>query len=168
MPYCVQADLLLGEIPTPSYMDVLKYIDNASEEVDVALGQLYTTPIEVVEIAQNKPTTLFLKQVTAKLATGRIIMAAATGKQDIEVNAYGKYLIDEAWGAIANVLSGNYVLPGATQIDAPASDVGGVRLKNVDAISQVEGFYNQVQAQPVPYSTPGYPEGWLGGFPRGY
>lgn len=168
MPYCVEADLLLGEIPTPSYMDVDKYIVNAGEEVDVALGQLYETPIVVTGIPAYKPTTLFLKQVTSKLATGRIIMAAATGKQDIEVNAYGLYLIEEAWAAIKNVIDGNYVLPGATQIVAPASDTGGVRVKNVDAVSQVEGFYDQLQAQPVPYSTAGYPEGWLGGFPRGY
>lgn len=168
MPYCAEADLLLGEIPLPEYLSATQYINNTAEEIDVALSGLYSTPIEVIDIPQNKPTTLFLKQVNAKLATGRLIMAAAMGHQETDVNAYGKYLIDEAVAALYRVCEKEFVLPGAEQNVAAASDTGGVRIKNLDSVSQVEGFYDQIQVpQEVIIARQQYP-GILGGYPYGY
>lgn len=164
--YCVEADLLLGETPLPGYINKTVYLDNSAEEIDSALAARYTTPIVVPDVPQNRPTKIFLKHVNAKLCSGRMIMAAATGAELSETHAYGRYLVDEALRALGAVASGEYVLPGAEQIDPVASDTGGVRIANVDTISQVEGFYDQLQNPFVPYPNDPYP-GYLGGYPYG-
>lgn len=160
--YCEKRDLLLGEINVPSFIDSDQYILNASEEVDVALCGVYSTPFTMAENSQTRPTVLFLKQVTSKLASGRIIMAAAAGAEMSEIHQYGIYLVNEAIESLKQVASGEFILPGATQVDPSPSDTGGVRIKNVDATSNVEDFYNQIQKQtvPVPYLLGGYPYGW--------
>jgi len=151
---CIVADLLLGSIPTPAYIDPVKFIVDTSEEIDVAFSPYYETPIILTLTAITKPTILFLKQVNAKLASGRILMASSAGHEDAQVNAYGKYLIDQAFASIYKVCEGDYVLPGVIQVAPVANDSGGVRIYNEDATSAVEDFYTRVT---TPISESWYP-----------
>lgn len=160
--YCETRDLLLGGVNVPTFIDPVQYINAASEEVDVALSGVYSTPFTMAENSQTRPTILFLKQVTSKLASGRIIMAAAAGAEMSEVHQYGIYLVTQAIESLKQVASGEFILPGATPVDPSPADTGGVRIKNVDATSNVEDFYTQLQKQtvPVPYLLGGYPYGY--------
>lgn len=165
--YCATTDLLLGNIPVPGHISTSKFVTDTAEEIDVALSSRYLTPVVVTITAANRPTTLFLKQVNAKLASGRILMAAAAGHEDEQINAYAKYLIDQAFQALCRVCEGEYTLPGAAQVASAASDSGGVRIYNEDATSAVEDFYTKVATPVVPdvwypentYTGYGYPYG---------
>ena len=160
--YCATTDLLLGEIPIPAYISQAKFITDTAEEIDVALSVRYVTPVVVTVTAVNRPTTLFLKQVNAKLASGRILMAAASGHQDDQINAYAKYLIEQAFQALYRVCEGEYILPGATQHAPHPDDSGGVRIYNEDATSAVTDFYARV-TDPVPQDV-WYPENTYTGY----
>lgn len=154
--YCTVDDLLTGNIPSHDYIDELAFVNNAADEINAALATMYVIPVVVTAIAQYAATPLILKSINAKLASGRIIMAAAASAEQTEVQAYALYLVTQALEQLKQITDGSYVLPGAPQVIAPGSDTAPVLVSNVDAESQVEAFYGRVSGYP-PLPGAAYP-----------
>jgi len=146
--YCTQADLLTGSIPASSYIDVDRYIQSAADEIDSALAMRYIVPVVVPAIPQYAATTLVLKGINQRLASGRIITAAAATGSQTETHAYGLYLIEQALQQLKALIDGSYILPGAPTVNQPGSDTVPVLITNVDSESQVEAFYQRVTGYP--------------------
>lgn len=146
--YCTEGDLLTGNIPTPEWMDEASYIQAAADEINAALAMRYVVPVVVTAVPQYAATPLFLKGINAKLASGRIITAAAASAEQTEVQAYGLYLITQALEQLRTITDGSYILPGAPQTSQPGTDTAPVLVTNVDPESFVEGFYNRVAGYP--------------------
>lgn len=145
MAYCTEADLVLGDIPTPSYLNVTKVIDDAADEIDSKIGYIYTTPVNVSSPGPlERPARLLLKRINAALATGRLILAVASPEEKSSLHAYGYNLVREANGAIRAIVDGEIVLEGATLENPPPADLGTVMITNVDSESQVEAFYDRI------------------------
>lgn len=145
MAYCMVADLLLGNIPTPAYIDKQKSVDAAAEEMDSYLAMQYVTPIsqQIIDNPVNRRTMLVLKRINAHLATGRIITAAAAGAEDSEIHAYGKMMLDQALSALAQLATGTPSLDGATPVDNNKDEANNrPSVVNGDPYSQVDAFYD--------------------------
>lgn len=137
-PYCELADLVLGNIPTPT--DAEKYIIAAAEEIDSRIGLRYATPVVVADTIEERPTELLLKKINTFLATGRLILALAAGGEDVQLHQYGLYLVNQSLTAIEAIVSGSVVLPGATPATEGSSIQTGPQIFNVDDASSVEAF----------------------------
>lgn len=115
MAYCVEADLLLEGLPlgnNPGDLMKPKYIEAAADEMDIILGQIYAIPIVYPDTPQNRLTGKFLKQVNSWLATGRIIIAFTITREDQQLNAYGRQLVNGALKALNDLVAGLGSLPG--------------------------------------------------------
>lgn len=146
MAYCVVGDLLTGDIPLPVVVSATQYVNSAADEIDAALGQVYVTPI-VLDVTSPavRPSALVLKGINAKLASGRIIMAADAGGQDTVLHAYGLSLVREAQATLTELRASAETLPGATPVTTitAGQSVGrGPIIVNRDVTSQVESFYD--------------------------
>jgi hypothetical protein len=142
--YCSAADLLIGNIPVPRGVSAEQYVQAAADEIDAALGQMFETPILIdPSNISLRPSTLVLKQINAKLASGRLIMAADAGGQDTQLHAYGLSLVREAQASLTELRSSSDSLPGAVVIVAENADdsAGLPRILNYDQTSQVDFFY---------------------------
>jgi hypothetical protein len=159
MSYCEVGDLLLGEMPISSALSSTKFISDSADEINVRIGRIYVTPININELAPNSRTVL--KIANARLASGRLLMAQAQAAQDDSLNAYARYLINEANNLISSVENNRITLEGATVredlVDTPAPSI-----QNVDEFSAVEAFYDEFlgggAGRPLPVSpvwTPG-------------
>jgi len=139
--YCVEADLLLEGLPVNTVVDTQKYIDSAADEIDIILGDTYITPIEVVDIPENRRTKLFLQQCNAQIASGRIIIAVTLTREADNLHAAARQMINMALAALNQIVSGQGVLPGATI--NPAADMYFVQIlaSNTDPTSRVDDFY---------------------------
>lgn len=146
MPYSALADLLTGQVPTPSYLDPAKYVADASDEVDSFIGHIYVTPVDVTESGPtSRPARLLLKRIANWLATGRLLMAAAAGNQKLEINAYAAELTRNATEALNAIASGEVPLIGAPRLTTDdETDFTGPQISNLDSESNVEAFYNRI------------------------
>lgn len=167
MSYCVLADLLTGNIPTPAALNAQKFVDDAADEMDSYLGQKYTTPVVLLSTdPAQRAGNLMLKRINSHLATGRLILAVSAGGEDKVLNAYGKSLVDESVAALAELTAGQYVLVGATPLSGDTVvNTNAPKISNLDATSRVEDFYDMLENPPlVPY-VPGWP--WAGYYQGG-
>lgn len=155
--YSSDADLMLGEIPLPRYIDKEKVIQEATDEIDSHIGFAYKTPVDMTENGPvARPARLLLKRIAAHLSSGRIIMAIDSSGQDDELQAYGIYLIREAQKELKSIVNGGIELTGAER--APRSESGRVTaplINNIDPYSQVEAFYSAIQGRQAPYRPHG-------------
>lgn len=150
-PYSEISDMLIGNMPLPAYIDRDKILLATRNEIDVAIGFLYKTPINVEDTADNplvRPARLLLKQISIYLSSGRTIMAAATGSEDSRTHAYGRYLINQGTELLKQIANGSILLEGAEKVDVEA-EPNGPMIANVDVASLVEQFYNNAMT-PVP------------------
>lgn len=150
MPYSTQADLLLGEIPLPSYVNPDTYISNAADEIDAVIGMTYVTPISIQETPTTRPSKLILKKANNFLASGRIIMAVDSGGQDTQLHSYGRYLVNQAEQIVAKIANGEFILVGAQRISDTAGGNAPV-IVNGDAESLVDAFYDNFNRDVWPY-----------------
>lgn len=155
MAYCEDTDLLVGGIPMPAYLNAEKFVDDAADEIDSYLGRLYVTPISVeANTPQVRPTRLLLKRINSHLATGRLIQAADASGQNKQLHAYATSLIAGAILALQQLVEGS-PLEGATPLpsteDPDANAVTGPLIRNVDAESNVEAFYDRIAAPGFSY-----------------
>lgn len=146
MPYSSVDDLLTGNIPLPSTVSAEKFVDDASDEIDSQIGQIYQTPIDLSDTSTvTRPARLLLKRIANWLASGRLMMAAAAGSQRMEVHAYANKLVNDATAALQAIASGDVVIEGAVRTDAPTSDLfTGPQIFNKDAESNVDAFYDRI------------------------
>jgi hypothetical protein len=148
--YCDIDDLLLGEMPLSSGLSRQKFINDSADEIDVRIGRIYDTPIQIANLENTSKLTL--KLANARLASGRILMAQAQAAQDDSLHAYGMYLIREAENVIVSIESNRLPLDGATVrddlIDTPAPTI-----RNQDSHSPVDAFYGEFFGPVSPLPT---------------
>jgi hypothetical protein len=147
--YCTETDLLIsGNLPVPTGFNKVKYVQDAADEINMRLGQRYTTPIVFATVEQQEAygaTLLLLKQLNVHLATGRLIMALDARGENEALHAYGAELVRGALELIREILDGKITLEGVRPANgSEPADNGSARpvLLNLDPVSQVESFYS--------------------------
>lgn len=144
--YCEESDLQLGDIAYPSYLGTkAARIQKAAEEIDIAIGSIYITPIEIVEPVTPalRPAYLLLRKVNWLIASGRIVLnMAAAGEQD-NLHAFGHMMLKEGLTILTGIATGDIQLPGIPKIepDPDQENYTGPRVYNEDPESLVEAFY---------------------------
>lgn len=134
--YCERDDLLTGDMPLP--LSAEGFIQAATDEIDSVLGVSYVIPLDMT--TADPTASLTLKRIAALLASGRLILAQATGTEDDGVHAYGMYLLREGKELLARVNSGEFPLIG---VPPRVVEVTGntPRIIHEDSISAVDAFY---------------------------
>lgn len=151
--YSTVGDLLLGDLPVPTYMDQQKYVNDAANEIDSVIGFLYVTPVDMTDPGPvSRPARLLMTRLNTHLSSGRLLMAIATASEDTQLNAYGRYLVDMVGTTLQEIVDGKIQLPGAAQNDNgdDTPNFSGPVIANIDQVSIVESFYQQL-AQPTNY-----------------
>lgn len=150
--YCDESDLHVGNLRVDEG-ELRNYIENASDEMDSHLSQLYVTPLpySTTDSGQLRRTSLILKQICSELASGRAILGMAGSKQDTQVHAYGRWLVERALSRLGEVTSGEIVLEGngITRVDQDATPSGPLVSNMFE--SQVDAFYNKNRS---PFTNP--------------
>lgn len=142
--YAELEDLLIGDVPTPAYVNPQKFLNDAADEIDSKIGFRYDTPLDVQPTSSlARPARLLIKRLTAHLASGRLLLSVDTSGEETTIHAYGLYLIQECEAALAMIANGQVTLEGATPIEG-ATSVAGPIYSNIDAESAVEAFYDRV------------------------
>lgn len=159
MPYCVPADLVLGDAQLPTGMDLNKVIQDAMDEIDSKIGFRYHTPVATTATDFPRPVLLLLKRLNAHLASGRIILAANISGEKSELHAYGAYLVREVERSLKAIADGSVDLP-IPLVEGTVVHQRAPLVANVDAASQVEAFYGALTnplavAFPTPYRSVG-------------
>jgi hypothetical protein len=125
MAYCEETDLLISsDIMLPSVLSKSKFIQFAADDMDAKLGYVYIVPITTASLPAHQKS--LLRSINAKLATGRLIMAAAVGGEDTAVHQYALYLIKEAEMDLMSIANGQ------VDLQAPAVDSSGNPLPPMD------------------------------------
>lgn len=147
MAYSAKADLLVGSIPLPGYLDADKYVDDAADEIDSKLGFVYETPIPVAEGAEGqapRPVRLLLKRINNFLATGRLLLAVDSGGEEVRLHAYGQKLVEDATIALDAIVKGEIDLHDVTLVQVDRLVQTTPIINNLDEESAVEAFYDRV------------------------
>lgn len=145
--YCATSDLLTGSIPTPSYLDPDKFVQDAADEIDSHLGFVYGTPFDVSDNPGNelvRPARLLLKRLNVWLASGRLLLAAASSGEDDNLHAYAKSLVDGALATLEKINTGEILLEGAKTLVDQTVAPRGPMWSNPDLESAVDAFYSQL------------------------
>jgi hypothetical protein len=145
--YAETEDLLTGNIPTPGYLDPAKFVDDAADEIDSVIGFVYETPIDVSDASPVvRPARLLIKRINVFLATGRLLMAAASASEDSNLHAYALKMVNDGLGALEAIRSGEIFLEGATLLNPPTEgQARGPKWFNPDSESAVDAFYETLQ-----------------------
>lgn len=160
--YCTTTDLLIaGNFPIPVGFSKQQYVDDAAEEIDIAIGRLYKTPVEfeTADLAEKFEVTIkFLKHLNAHLATGRLVMAVAMPGEDNQLNAYGASLVGRVEGILREIANNEIYLEGAPANSNATGDGAYVSphgaVSHMDEKSGVEAFYNEIVWNPSPWGIP--------------
>lgn len=147
--YCQPDDLLIGKIPLPRGTTAEAVIAAAANEMDSYLGRRYSIPVVVdAQVAEERSDALFLANVNAQLASGRLITSAASGGENTDVHAYGRMLLSTAIKALKDIQDGKYDLLSATPLPSQANRLQGPIIISKDKFSQVDAFYDSYGTQP--------------------
>jgi len=98
MTWAQEHDLLLGDLET-GYLDKTQYLEFAEDEINACLGVYYVLPLPTLSTHNQ----LTLKVTQARLASGRLFLALASGGEDSELHAYGRHLIELAMGELSRI-----------------------------------------------------------------
>lgn len=148
--YSAEEDLLIGDLPLGSAYPPLKFLEAASDEIDSYLGRVYEVPIDTTV---SETVRLTVKRINNWLASGRLIMSAATAGQDNELHAYGWSLVQQAMDEIRMIMDGSLTLPGLDMVDTSnIADGSGPIVTNKESASQVDSFYDDFILEP--YTLP--------------
>lgn len=162
MAYSETEDLLIGDLPLSGVVDPEKYIQDATDEIDSYIGNVYTTPLDVSDTSSiARHSRLLIKRICNHLSTGRLILAVASPSEDTQLHAYGASLVQNALEALVLIAEGKVLLEGAPSSDTNETvRVTTPLIYNKDTESQVEAFYDRI-ANPS-YKYP-FIEGWTQG-----
>lgn len=138
MAYCTINDLLIGSLPISELVDKETFVDDAADEIDAALGEIYVVPITGSPLSHH--AEVLLKKINSHLATGRLITVLAIGAEDTSVQAYGLMLINEAMALLMRIAAGQIKLTGATTQEPDHGNDTGPGIRNRDQYSSVESF----------------------------
>lgn len=145
--YCEASDLLTGNIPAPSGMDLDKVVQDAADEIDSQIGFVYETPVDLTQTTPAplpRPVKLLMKRINVFLATGRLILAVDANGEDEQLHAYGLSLVREAQASLAAIAKGTITLEGVPVLAGGVPEVTGPMLYNKDIESNVEAFYDRI------------------------
>lgn len=152
MPYSMKEDLLLGDIPLPTFVNASSYVNDAAAEMDSWLGRRYVTPLALSESdALQRPHALTLRRINNHLATGRLILAISAGSENIRLHAYGNSLVKDALSLLRYFANPNTeLIPGAIP-HSTSEDVSpsGPLILNAERHSLVDSFYEATGANPM-------------------
>ncbi len=149
--YCTDVDLLLTQnLPMPTGLSKAKFVQDAADEINTQIGSLYKTPVtfDTAEDQEKYAVTMtFLKQLNARLATGRLIMALDAAGQNSQLHAYGLFLLKEVKDILQQIKDRDIILEGAPVNSNDPHELGapGPKVFQLDAFSGVEAFYGIVQ-----------------------
>lgn len=164
--YCRVSDLRTGDIRLPAYISKEQRIQAAAEEIDIALGHLYVTPI-TFPLAdahpEQRPSVLAVKKMNWLIASGRLILDLAAASEDATQHAYGMGMLKEGLEMLKAFATGKPKLDGAVVIPEPEGNKNftGPVIHNEDPVSLVESFYaprdifGQRQGAGIPYGFGG-------------
>ena len=159
--YCSESDLRLGDIAYPSYLGSKDdRIKSGAEEIDIAIGHIYRTPIVVPDPLPEDVTRtsyLTLKKINWLITSGRIILDMAAAGEQETLHAYGMKMLKEGLEMLYSVASGETKLPGIETLPLPEGQVNftGPAISNEDPESLVEAFYKgRSLLDPMGYSMP--------------
>lgn len=161
MAYCAVTDLVIGNIPTPAYLDLEKIVQDAADEMDMVLGQRYVTPINAsetalpIEIRIPRPASLMLKRINATLASGRLLLAVASPEENRNLHAYAWSLVQEAKQALESIRVGDVVIQNAPVLEnTNDGQNSGPWIANKDAESNVDAFYDRLANPAYSFGEP--------------
>ena len=127
MAWATEEDLLIGDISS-QHIDPGHYLEMAEDEINAQVGRYYELPLPTLTGHQ----LTVMKTIHARLASGRLIMAQAAGREDL--HTYGKYLVDEAYTQL--MLIGTSIALTATPVTISAeSKAPSVVMPSYDATS---------------------------------
>lgn len=126
--YCEASDLLLGDIVVGG-TSAERWISTAADEMDAKIGYIYVTPVNVTTLPPHQAK--LLKNINAKLASGRCLMAAAQGSEDNGVHAYALLLVREATEDLMLIANGEADLT-APRVDEDGAPVDTIEDPTVD------------------------------------
>jgi len=136
--YCERDDLLLGDMTVGPTINLYDYINGAADEMDASLGQRYTLPLNLTSAPQW--VIVQLKDINAKLATGRFICAQAmAGGFDKQLHAYGQAMITAACQQLDMIRTGQTGLVGVP-IDPASQRSRAPGIRNIDDRSPTDAF----------------------------
>lgn len=158
MAYSGVADLLLGDLTLSAGYDKERWIKLADEEIDAKLGWVYALPISPIPPLVALPTheTLLLKQISSKLASGRLIMAQSIGGEDQRLQAYGYSLVKEAMEMLLLIANGDIVLSAPKTEDVEQIPDKRPAIYHHDSESLFSAFENNVMRPDVSGQRPWY------------
>jgi hypothetical protein len=156
--YSTKEDLLLGDMQVSANVNKDAYVNDAANEIDSRIGVLYYTPVALAGLENH--SRVLLIRLNNHLATGRLIMAEAVGGEDRSVHAYGVFMVRSALREIDQIAQGSIELEGADLRPSSVNDDSGPTVRNADAFSAVDAFYD---ATMVPPGTSLYPPIWAPG-----
>jgi phage gp36-like protein len=145
--YSTVTDILKGDLPTPSYINEQKFVNDAANEIDSYVGYVYATPLDVSEQSTMlRPARLMIQRVASHLSTGRLILAIAAGVQDDRLHAYGQRMVDESIETLKMIRDGELPLAGAEPVEGVENPIpeSGPMIANIDTYSAVEAFYAEM------------------------
>jgi hypothetical protein len=148
-PYAVVSDLYKGDLPLPAFAgDGTMYITRAADEMDTVLGQLYETPILLVDTPANRPALLWLKTCCSFIASGRLVLDLALNTEDTSLHAYGLSMLKQGLEMLKAIASGAASIAGAIPLDPLAgSHATAPAIYNEDDESLVEAGYFYIDQQ---------------------
>jgi phage gp36-like protein len=153
--YCQPEDLLLGKIALPRGISAEAVIAQAANEMDSYLGRRYAIPVAVdATVPAQRSDALYLSNINAQLATGRLITSAAAGGEADSVHAYGRMLMTTAINALNGIADGKVDLTSAAPADDAVSVKAAPRIYTKDKHSLVDSFYDT-------YAEPGWVAGGM-------
>lgn len=163
--YCTVGDLRTGDIRLPAYVDRTQRVKGAAEEIDIAIGHIYKTPISFGPLPiplASRPSQLALKKINWLIASGRILLDVAAASEDTTNHAYGMGMLKEGLAMLEKIRNGDVLLVGAQKIEGEEENPSftGPVIMQEDPVSLVESFYAPRDAlgQPILPGTPyGYP-----------
>lgn len=141
--YCAEADINLGDLQTPRAVSIEDWIKSTADEIDAEIGQVYKLPLSFdLTKPEDRADALYLKRINSFLATARIILLIAGGREDATLHAYGKSLLGDAKGALNKIVNKTVLLESAQLIGDADDQYNGPMIANKDAKSFVDSFYS--------------------------
>lgn len=158
--YCAVTDLLIGDIPLPSYISPEQVVGDAADEIDSCIGFIYQTPVDVSDNGPTaRPVMLLLKRINSHLASGRLLHQLDASGEQVQLHAYATSLVKNASAALESIEKGDIILDGVPTVEGHGDIQTGPLLYNEDVESNVEAFYNRISNPCYFFSPPWIPNG---------
>lgn len=141
--YCLDTDIVLGDVEVPRYVSVSNFATRAAEDMDAKIGQRYKIPLNLNPgMPGDRADILLLKSINIMLATGRLILAGSAGGEFDSTHAYGTWLVKQAEAELCKLADGTTPLRSQALLNERPGDAQGPIIVNTsDDHSLVGEFY---------------------------